>query len=315
MTVSITPITLDVLGTDTPSHCVPVTLLGLNIINEATFLPRVLANHPAFFYQPSLQGRMGVFAASADGVTRSWILLLPETGVSNRVMFGILPSIGQAADYYRQLDGGNPLSAPLIRDAAALINGFDPFSGDMRGGRVQACYGSQILGSSRPMALLVPIRTLGGGHGLDPELGPFASNGPVIADTVAQIAAATSGAFTADVVEGFTHSNGIVAFNAFLHAVSSQFSVHTAIALDPAQAQSVTLGIAGNVMQHLSGQTGGIVNGRPVGNFEYWPFERWQNEPERDRAMRFFNNDLFDYLHNYAFPRYLLRFSIQMSRD
>ncbi len=314
MAVSLTPITDQVIGSDTtPSHCEPVTLLGLNAIIEATFLPRVPTNAPLFTYQPSLNGRMGVFAVTAGSVTRAWILLLPESGIPDRVMFGIFPSIGQAADYYGGLDGGNPLSPPLIRDAAALINGMDPFTLDMRAGRVQACYGSQILGSRRLMALLVPIRALRNGGGVDPELGPFGSDGPVIHDTVSAIAAATGGAFRADFVEGFTHSNGIIAFNAFLRAISGLFTVRTAFALDPARAQPIVTGVAANVLQHLSGTAGGIVNGRPVGNFEFWPFERWNNEPQRQHVMQMVDNSLFQYLHNYAFPRYLLRFSIQMT--
>lgn len=314
MAVTINPITDKVIGSDsTASHCEPVTLLGLNVIDEASFLPRVPANTPSFFYQPSLRGRMGVFAVTAGSVTRAWILLLPETGTPDRVMIGILPSIGQAADYYIRLNGNNPLSVPLIRDTAALVNGMDPFSLDMRDGKVQACYGSQVLGSDRPMALLIPVRTLGGGGGTDPELGPFADNGPVIVDTLNGIAAATGGAFQPKFIELFTHSNGIVTFNAFLRAVSGLVVVRTAFSLDPAKAQPVENGLAGNVLQHLSGQTGGIVNGRPAGNFEYWPFERWKNEPQRDHVMRLFHNSLFDYLHNYAFPRYLLRFSIQMT--
>ena len=83
--------------------------------------------------------------------------------------------------------------------------------------------------------------------------------------------------------------------------------------LDPAGAQSVGSGLAGSLRQHLSGQTGGIVNGMPTGNFEFWPFDRWKNEPERDHTFRMLHRDLFQYLHNFAFPRYLLRFSIQIS--
>lgn len=314
MAVSITPITDKVMGADrTPSHCELVTVLGLNVINEATFLPRVPSNTPFFYYQPSMAGRMGVFAVTAGAITRSWVLLLPEGGIPDRVMIGILPSIGQAADYYAKRDGGNPLSVPLIRDLIALVNGMDPYTLDMRDGKVQACYGPQVLGSSRPMALLIPVRTLGGGGGIDPELGPFASDGQVIADTINGIAAATGGAFRPGAIEAFTHSNGIVTFNVFLKAIYGRFSIRTAIALDPARAESIDSTLASTVCQHLSGQTGGIVNGRPVGNFEYWPFDRWKNEPDRDHAMRMFHGDLFDYLHNNAFPRYLLRFSIQVT--
>jgi hypothetical protein len=67
------------------------------------------------------------------------------------------------------------------------------------------------------------------------------------------------------------------------------------------------------VCQHLSGQTGGIVNDRPVGNFEYWPFDRWKDDPDREHKMRMFRHGIYDYLHNYAFPRCLLRFSIQVT--
>lgn len=314
MAVSITPITDKVIGSDkTTAHCEPVILLGLSIIDEASFLPRVPANTPTFYYQPSLNGRMGVFAVTAGSVTRAWVLLLPETGVPDRVMIGILPSIGQVPDYYAARDGNNPLSVPLIRDLVALVNGMDPFTLDMRDGKVQACYGSQVLGSSRPMALLIPVRTLGGGGGADPELGPFASDGQVIADTINGIAAATGGAFQPKAIEAFTHSNGIASFNTFLQAISGRFVIRTAITLDPAGAQSVNSAVASTLCQHLSGQTGGIVNGRPAGNFEFWPFDRWKNEPDRDHTMRMFHNNLFDYLHNYAFPRYLLRFSIQVT--
>ena len=176
---------------------------------------------------------MGVFAVTAGNITRTWILLLPEAGVPDRVMIGILPSIGQAADYYRPLDGNNPVSVPLIRDAVALINGMDPWSGDMRAGKVQACYGSQVLGSDRPMALMIPVRTLGGGGGTDPELGPFASDGQVLTDTISAIAGATQGAFQANSLEAFTHSNGIVTFNAFLRAIAGRLERSRGIFVGP----------------------------------------------------------------------------------
>lgn len=315
MVVTVNAMTDQVMGSDDlPSHCKPVILLGLNIINEGSFLPRVPANTPTFSYQPSLQGRMGVFGVTAGKVTRAWIVLLPESGVPDRVMIAIPPTIGQAADYYGPLGASNPLSVPLIRDYVALINGMDPIEMDMRHGKVQACYGSQVLGSSRPMALLFPIRALRDGGGIDGELGPFVSDGAVVTDTINALADATGGAFKPSFVECFTHSNGITAFNAFLQAIAGRFVVRNAIALDPASAEPIVSGVAANVSQHLSGQTGGIVNGRPVGNFEYWPFDRWKNEPDRDNAMRVFHGSLFDYLHNWTFPRHLLRFSIQMSR-
>jgi hypothetical protein len=257
---------------------------------------------------------MGVFAATAGSITRAWILLLPETGTPDRVMVGILPSIGQNAGYYAQRDGNNPLSVRLIGDAVALISGMDPSTGDDREGKVKgACFGSQVLGSDRPMALLIPVRTLGGGGAVDPELGPFASDGQVIVDTISAIADATQGSFRFNSVEAFTWSNGIITFNAFLRALAGRLNIREAYSLDPAHAQPVVNGIAADVFQHLRGQTGGIVFGRPVGNFEFWPFERWRNEPQRDLMIRMLHGSQFDYLHNYAFPRYLLRFSIQMT--
>ena len=316
MAVTVNAMTDQVMGSDgVASHCVPVTLLGLNIINEGSFLPRVPANAPTFSYQPSLKGRMGIFAVTTGDVTRAWIVLLPESGVPDCAMVAIPPSIGQAADYYARLGASNPLSVPLIRDYVALINGMDPMQMDLRAGKVQACYGSQILGSTRPMALLFPVRALRNAGGPDGELGPFVSDGAVITDTINGLASATGGAFRPSLLEGFTHSNGIGTFNTFLQAISGRFSVRNAFALDPARAEPITTGIASNVLQHLSGQTGGIVNGRPVGNFEFWPFERWKNEPDRDKAMRAFHGSQFDYLHNWVFPRHLLRFSIQMSMD
>jgi hypothetical protein len=314
MAVSITAITDRVIGADsTPSHCELVTMMGLNVIDEATFLPRVPSNTPSFYYQPSMRGRMGVFAANTGAVTRSWVLLLPEDGIPDRVIIGILPTIGQAAEYYAKRDGGNPVSVALIRDFVALIIGMDPYTQDMRPGKVQACYGSQVLGSSRPMALLIPVRTLGGGGGVDPELGPFASDAQVIADTIHGIAAATGGAFRPSVIEVFTHSDGIETFIPFLKAVFGRFAIRNAISLDPVRARSTDSSLAVTLCQHLSGQTGGIVNDRPVGNFEYWPFDRWKNDPDREHKMRMFHHGIYDYLHNYAFPRCLLRLSIQVT--
>lgn len=314
MPVTILPYTDRAIGSDsTPSHCERVTLLGLNIIEDGSFLPRMPTNLVRFSYQPSMMGRMGVFAATAGKATRAWILLLPATGVPDRVMIAMPPAKGQAADYYGKLKGSDPLSVPLIRDDIALINGMDPVTQDLRDGKAQFCYGSQILGSSRPMALLYPVRALLNGGGADPELGPFSDDGQVIAETVNGIAAATGGAFKTEIVEAFTHSNGIGTLNTFLGALTGRCRVRNAFAIDPARAQSITKGLADNVTQHLSGQTGGIVNGKPTGNFEYWPFDRWKNEPNRAEMMRRMHNDLFDYLHNNALPRYLLRLSLQMS--
>src|SRR5580698_2728770 len=106
--VTVNAMTDQVMGSDgVASHCVPVTLLGLNIINEGSFLPRVPTNAPTFSYQPSLKGRMGIFAVTTGDVTRAWIVLLPESGVPDRAMVAISPSIGQAADYYAHLGASN----------------------------------------------------------------------------------------------------------------------------------------------------------------------------------------------------------------
>lgn len=315
MALTIRPITDLAIGADkSPSHCEPITLLGLNVIDEATFRPRVPTAAPNFTYQPSQGGRMGVFAVTtADSVTRAWILLLPEKGSPDRVMIAFPPRIGQAGDYYTNLGASDPLSLPLIRDYMALIAGIDPYSGDMRNGTVQACYGSQVLGGGRSMAFLFPVRALRKGGHTDEELGPFSDDAAVLADTINGIATATQGSFSPANVETFTHSNGIAFFNPFLRALNSKFSVRLAIALDPVNAQTIDTKATAAVMQHLSGQTGGIVNGKPTGNFEYWPFERWKNEPDRDAKMKGWHNNYFTYLHNYAFPRYLLRLSIRVT--
>jgi hypothetical protein len=162
------------------------------------------------------------------------------------------------------------------------------------------------------MALLVPVRVLTPTkENRDAEMGPFAYDGEVIADTLTGIAAATGDGFSTDIVEAFTHSNGIQAFNAVLKSVAGKLNVRYAYGLDPAQASPIRASEGTNVRQYLSGQTGGLVNGKPAGNFEYMPIGRWQNEPQREHVMRMWNNDLFTYLHNYAFPRYLLRFSLE----
>jgi len=135
----------------------------------------------------------------------------------------------------------------------------------------------------------------------------------MIVDTISARADATQRAFQANSVEVVTHSNGIVTFNAVLEAFSGRLVVTTPFALDCARAQPVNLGLEGTVWQNLSGQTGGIGDGRSVGNFEARSSDRWKNEPQRDHVMRMFHNDLFDCPHNYAFPRHLLRFSIQIT--
>jgi hypothetical protein len=161
---------------------------------------------PRFLSVQGLQGSIGIFAVEArGGVTRAVICALPATGSADRVMVGILPSFGQAWDYYSKLDGTNPLLGALIRDTLALITGDD------RDGKVDACYGTQVLTSDRPMALLIPVRVLAAATGnRDSELGPFLYDGEVIADTLRGIAAATNASFSTEVVEAFTHGNGII---------------------------------------------------------------------------------------------------------
>lgn len=65
------------------------------------------------------------------------------------------------------------------------------------------------------------------------------------------------------------------------------------------------------IRYYRSGHTGGVVNGRPVGNAELMSMPRWANEPTQQVALPLLHNSEWGYLHSYAFPRYLLRLGIQ----
>lgn len=301
--VNVLPITQAVLRRDEPgTHCVSGPLLGTDILDPTTLVPHRPGNHPRFLPFGSLMGRVGIFSATEGAVTRSFILLLPAQGQAERVLVCVPPAIGQASNYYLPLDGRNPISVPLIWDAVALVTGVP------RDGKAQPIYGMQVLTAGRPRALLMPVRVLAA---RDQELGPFLDDARLLASAIQGIATACGQGFNPNDIEVFTHSNGIQDCNRLIMAcVRAGLRLRHGIALDPFGAQRLATSPGMEVRQYLSGQTGGIVNNRPVGNFTYLPYDRWEHEPHRARVMRSFHNSIYDYLHNYAFPKYLLRLAL-----
>lgn len=307
MAVKVWPITNDVLGggADPTTHCISRKFASLDAIDIGSLRKGDVTNVVRFVSLPAPDARMGIFAVEARGVTRSFVLALPATGTTDRVMVAMPPAISQNIVYYMRMRGGDPRSPDLIRDAIALV------SGDKRAGRVKPAYGTQVLTSKRPMALLFPVRALSAGSGVDPELGPFVSDGDVIVETLRGIGEATGSAFAPDKVEVFCHSNGVGAFNSFVKAITGKLNLRCVYGLDPPRAATLAAKEPVEIRYYRSGHTGGVVNGRPVGNAELMSMPRWANEPTQQVALPLLHNSEWGYLHSYAFPRYLLRLGIQ----
>lgn len=301
--VTVTPITQAILGRADAGTCALGQMRDSDCIALGTFIPHDLRNRPRFQPLPGLPARMGVFAATEGSITRSFILTLPETGTADRVLFFVPPAIGQASDYYLERGGRNPQSRALILDSVGLI------SGDPRDGKVNPFYGTQVLRAGRPRAFIMPVRVLAA---RDEELGPFGYQGALFRDTLRAIATASGNLFDPNQIELVTHSNGTQDCNRLIRACNAAgVGIRAGIALDPFGAVPLVASPLMVVRQYLSGHTGGIVNGRPVGNFIFMPQERWQHEPERARVMRSFHNSVYDYLHNYTFPKYLLKAALE----
>ena len=301
--MNVTPITRPVLGGDDPlTHCVTLQLAASDAVVESSLIARHGHAHLQFVALPGVAARVGVFAVTIGPVTRSFILLLPAVARPQRVLFAILPAIDQASDYYLRLHGHDPRSPELIRDTLAMFNGDD------RLGKVNPSYGTQIMTAGRPRAVLVPVRIL---TRRDEELGVFVAKAPAMGDAARAIAAATGGAFDAEEFEVLTHSNGVMECNRFLaSARGAGIDIRHGISLDPYHAIPLVRPPMMVARQYLSGHTGGISHGRPHGDFTYLPFDCWRQEPERARVMARWRSE-FDHLHNYAFPKYLLRAALR----
>ncbi len=273
------------IGMAGTNNLVPQIIPAISVINVATFRAGVQRNTPDFGFSPSRTGRLGIFAARNSHGERAVILLLPSTGTPDRVLIGISHGFAQNTAYYQGKGWRDPLSRALIEDVLLRF--------------VINRWGAQTLAAQRKnMALLLIVRAAGRS-----ELGPFANDGPFVAEVLRQMAALTANAFSFDHVEVFTYSSGIYELNVFLPAISPVLSVEAIYAIDPAGARSAVRTGQAVRKQFLSGQTGG-----PVAGFEYMPLNRWRNE---DRHGQWQKVGLFNYLHNWCMPNYILHLGIQ----
>lgn len=284
--VTVRPIMQQIIGMSGTNNLVPQIIPAVSIISVATFRPGAGGNTPEFSFAPNRTGRLGIFAARKGNSERAVILLLPASGAPDRVLIGITHGFAQNTAYYEGKGWRDPLSRALIEDVLLRF--------------VVNRWGAQTLAGKKNMAFLLIVRAAGRS-----ELGPFANDGPFVAEALRQMASLTGNAFSYDHVEVFTYSSGINELNVFLPAISPVLNVETIYAIDPAGARSALRTGSALRKQYLSGQTGG-----PSAGFEYMPLNRWRNE---DRYGRWQTVGLFNYLHNWCMPSYILHLGIQTS--
>lgn len=273
------------LGMTGVNGLIPQIIPAIGVVDVATFRPGVQSNAPLFTFVPPTIARLGIFAARKNGIERAVILLLPASGVPDRVMIGISHGFGQNAAIYHKLGWEDPLSPDLIR--SVLLN------------HVINRWGAQVLAGKKPMTLMHIVRAAG------VELGPFANDGAFTRDVLTQLRALTDNAFSFDAVEAFTYSSGISDFTTFVSSISSTLNVAAVYNIDPKSGMSAPIPAGGVRKQYLSGMTGVASKA----GFESMQMPRWTNE------MRYplEHKNPFKYLHNHCLPDYALFLGIQTS--
>jgi hypothetical protein len=250
-------------------------------MNLSTFRTGDFKNTPTFIDNSAKKARIGVFACKKDKVERAAILLLPETGVPDRLIVGITHTFKPQTKFFDRLGFANPLSPALIKDVARRFVLFR--------------WGAQILESNKrgKMALLLPVRAKGD------ELGPFANDGKFVKHVLTAIAGLTNGAFVPRHIEAFTFSSGITDLNRLnIEAIYNQ---------DPAPLISARRVRGAVRRQFASGVTGPFVPG-----FEPLPLARWKNELLFSPLKRPGVNDSL-YLHDNCIALYTLFLGIETS--
>jgi peptidoglycan hydrolase-like protein with peptidoglycan-binding domain len=256
-----------------------------SVIDETRFVPN-RSNVPfQFRVTAPIVGRLAIFAAQKGNDERAVILFLPQSR-PDRILIHISQGFGQAIETVGPLGFKNAISPPLIQFCLLkhIINR----------------YGPQTLAARKNMGLMYIVRAAG-----KSELGPFAKDGPFTMQVLREMAALTNDGFATDVVEAFTFSSGIVDFNPFINALQSQVKIAAVYNIDPSHALAAAAPAGATRKQYLSGQTGG-----PLPGFEFAPRPRWVNEDEFVARKK--DSD-FQYLHNFALPRYVLYLGIQTS--
>jgi hypothetical protein len=279
-------ITEEVLGSfPATDNLIQQVLPAFPLINELRFVagrPEVPFEFRVF---PPTVGRLAIFAAQKGNDERAVILLLPASSRPDRILIHITQGFAQAINTVGPLGFAKPISPPLIQFCLLkhIINR----------------YGPQTLAGRKNMGLMYIVRAAG------KELGPFANDGPFVRQVLNEMAALTNNGFATDTVEAFTFSSGIVDFNPFVNAIQSQVKVAAVYNIDPSHTMDASVPSGAVRKQYLSGQTGA-----PRPGFEFAPRPRWKNE---DLFIAGQKETAFNYLHNYALPKYMLFLAIQTS--
>jgi hypothetical protein len=287
-TSAVRPITQQILGVASPNNLITQVIPSIEVIAESTFRAGVTSNKPSFRSVSPTAGRLGIFAAQKGSLQRAVILLLPPTGVPDRVIICITQGFAQATATLDPLNWGDPLSPALIN--FVLLK------------HVVNRWGAQTLASRKQMAFVYIVRAKGD------ELGPFKNDGPFMRQVLTEMASLTNQSFSFGNVEAFTFSSGISEFNTFVTAINGVLPVRALYALDPAPAVG-TAQLPGVVRkQFLTGATGG-----PRAGFEFMPIDRWSNESQFATRNTFPAPAGFNYLHNHCAPKYFLHLGLQSS--
>jgi hypothetical protein len=160
-------------------------------------------------------------------------------------------------------------------------------------------WGAETLAATDDMAFLYIVRARGD------ELGPFANDGPFVLEVLTQLASLTGDSFSFDQVEAFTFSSGVSDFNVFINSISSLLNIQAVYGIDPAQAMPLARPSGCERKQYLSGQTGG-----PSPGFEYLGLDSWVNEFRYPERMKLPDPWVFNYMHNWVMPMYILNLAL-----
>jgi hypothetical protein len=245
----------------------------------STFRPGDPKN--VFEFNPAAAGpvvELYVYAAKIGNIERTYWLMLPFGTTATSLMVVISHGFGQNWAYYSKLGFGNPMSKPLLVDVR------DRF--------VLRRWGHQVATSRSSMALLMPVRSAGGGG----ELGPFISQGGLGAKIVASILVQADAVAALSEVNVVTFSSGIYDANTFIASGGRGLKFNLMVNQDPAG--GVNIGGPAR-KQYLSGWT----TGGPRSGFEFVPMPRWQKDPKLEEMKALLGRE---YLHTWAVPTYTL---------
>src|SRR6476646_3861636 len=97
-----------------PNNLIQQIIPSIAVVNPVSFQTHNRNNVLTFASVPPTSGRLGIFAARKGAEQRAVILLLPASGVPNRLIICITQGFAQAAQTLGPLGWGNPLSPPFI---------------------------------------------------------------------------------------------------------------------------------------------------------------------------------------------------------